>query len=181
MSPDRNSSAGLSELADEVCDSVAKMLGRKREKAAGSPGIWKKFKIDLNSKLEKYRELNKNIEEMNKYMSLVKKTTQKVKLNFLDLGVPSSLMDNLSSSEQFSEGLLAQDLAFSSDSVEKVMGETLEHMSIIPQMGSVEGDLDSMLVSIVESGDDKQDDQIHEITSTGMKTRTKSTNEDKNV
>ena len=48
-------------------------------------------------------------------------------------------------------------------------------------MGSVEGDLDSMLVSIVESGDDKQDDQIHEITSTRMKTRTKSTNEDKNV
>ena len=57
-------------------------------------------------------------------MSLLKKTTEKVKLNFLDLGVPSSLMDNLSSSEQFSEGLSAQDLAFSSDSVEKVMGET---------------------------------------------------------
>ena len=90
-------------------------------------------------------------------------------------------MDNLSSSEQFSEGLSAQDLAFSSDSVEKVMGETLEHMSISPQTGSVEGDLDSMLVSIVESGDDKQDDQIHEITSTQMKTRTKSTNKDKNI
>ena len=44
MSPDRNSSAGLSELADEVCDSAAKMLGRKREKAAaGSKGISKKF------------------------------------------------------------------------------------------------------------------------------------------
>ena len=53
MSPDRNSSAGLLELADEVCDSVAKMLGRKREKAAGSPGILKKFKIDLNSEIGK--------------------------------------------------------------------------------------------------------------------------------
>ena len=82
MSPDRNSSAGLSELADEVCDSAAKMLGRKREKAAGSPGILKKFKIDLNSKLEKYRELNKNIEEMSKYMSLLKKNYRKSQAEF---------------------------------------------------------------------------------------------------